>query len=105
MSILHIVLIRWSPETSASHRDRARAIARSFEQRIAGVVSLVEGPSVSPEGLEQGFDYALAITFASAAARDDYLPHPAHQELVTCFSNEAIEKVAVYDLEVPRTSA
>lgn len=96
-----MVLIRWAPTTSAAHRDRARAVALGLPHRILGIESLVEGPSVSPEGLEDGFDYALAFTFASAAARDDYLPHPAHQELTALFADGAIEKVTVFDLDVP----
>lgn len=100
MSVLHNVLIRWAPETPAAHRDRARAIARGLAQRIVGVEWLVEGPSVSPEGLEDGFDYALSMSFTDEAARDNYLPHPAHQELVALFADGAIEKVVVYDLAV-----
>lgn len=105
MSVLHIVLVRWAPDTSRAHRDRARALARGLPHRIVGIEKLVEGPSVSPEGLEDGFDYALAFTFSSHAARDAYLPHPAHQELVALFGDGAIEKVTVYDLDIPEESA
>lgn len=104
MRVLHVVLVRWAQATPAAHRARARAVAVGLQHRIFGIESLVEGPSVSQEGLEDGFDYALAITFASAAARDEYLPHPAHKELSDLFGNGAIEKVVVYDLDVPRNA-
>jgi hypothetical protein len=94
-----MVLIRWSPETPACHREQARGVARGLAHRIPGITCLVEGPNVSPERLEDGFDYALSITFASAVARDEYLPHPAHQELTAFFADGAIESVTVYDLE------
>jgi hypothetical protein len=36
----------------------------------------------SPEGLSQGFTHGFTMTFADAAARDAYLPHPLHQAVV-----------------------
>jgi hypothetical protein len=33
----------------------------------------------SPEKLNQGFTHVYQVTFTSAAARDAYLPHPAHK--------------------------
>jgi len=37
------------------------------------------GPNISPEGLGDGFTHAFLMTFADAAARDAYLPHPLHE--------------------------
>lgn len=99
MRIVHVVLVRWAESTPVEHREAAREVARGLSERIPGIERLSEGPSVSPEGLEQGHDYALVITFSSAEARDVYLPHPAHEELVAYFGNGAIDGVTVYDLE------
>lgn len=99
MRIVHVVLIRWAAQTSDEHRERARAVARGLKERIGGVESIVEGPSVSPEGLEQGYDYGLIVTFTDAAARDAYLPHPAHLELSELFGDGAIDGVTVLDLQ------
>lgn len=98
-AIVHMVLIRWAPATLEQHIAEARVLARQMESQIPGILTLAEGPDVSPEGLADGFNYGLAITFESAKARDEYLPHPAHQKLVAMFADGAIEKVTVLDLE------
>lgn len=81
-NIVHIVLAAWKEGTRQEDLDRLRATARGMATLIPGIVKIDEGPSVSPEGLEDGFHYGLAITFENAAARDGYLPHPDHQVLV-----------------------
>ena len=98
MQIVHVVLVEWAAPTPAGRRDRARAIARSFPQRIPGVVSVVEGPSVSTEQLEGPHDYGMVITFTDAEARDGYLPHPVHQEFVALLQDGAAGQVTVFDI-------
>ncbi|MFC0678734.1 Dabb family protein [Lysobacter korlensis] len=96
--ITHVVLVQWRADVPAEVKEQARASARGFVGVIPGTVSVVEGPSVSPEGLEQGFDYGLVIRFADAAARDGYLPHPVHRVLADLIGAHA-ERVVVYDIE------
>ena len=55
------------------------------------------GPSVSPEGLEGGFDWALVVRFRDAAARDAYLPHPAHQPVADHIGARSA-RVVVFDV-------
>ena len=64
---------------------------------VPDVVAVAEGPSTSPEGMEDGFDYALVVTFASPEARDAYLPHPAHQPVAEAIGAHA-DKVVVFDV-------
>ena len=47
-------------------------------KKIPGIVDLEWGTNVSPEGLDQGFTHCFLVTFEDVAARDAYLPHPAH---------------------------
>jgi hypothetical protein len=96
--ISHIVLVRWRAEVPDEVREQARVSARGFRDAIPGILSVVEGPSVSPEGLEEGFDYGFVIRFADAAARDAYLPDPVHLVLAELIGANA-ERVLVYDLE------
>ena len=98
MQIVHVVLVEWAVSTPVSHRDQARAVARSFPQRIPGVVSVVEGASVSPEQLEGPHDYGMVITFADADARDRYLPHAVHQEFVALLQDGAAGQITVFDI-------
>lgn len=85
----------------AGEADAAEAVVRplvvDFPQTIPDVVSVVEGRSTSPEGKEEGFDYALVVTFASPEARDAYLPHPAHRPVADAIGSHA-ERVVVFDV-------
>src|SRR5690606_31849871 len=95
--VTHVVLVRWSPDTPIETRESIRATARSLATEIPGISRLVEGPSVSPEGLEQGFDYALILDFVDSAARDSYLPHPAHLPVAEKLGQHA-DSVLVFDV-------
>ena len=99
MTVFHVVLISWSPLATVEHREAARRIARSFPGNIPGVLSVVEGPSVSPENLEGPYDYGMVITFSDEHARDGYLPHPAHQAFVRLLGGGAMSTIAVFDID------
>ncbi|PJJ70856.1 stress responsive alpha/beta barrel protein [Diaminobutyricimonas aerilata] len=96
--VLHLVLLGWKPTTSESDRAEVVDGVRGLPDRIPGIRALHEGPSVSPEGLEQGHDYAFAMMFESTAARDAYLPHPAHLEVASRIQ-AAADRVTVFDLD------
>ena len=96
--IVHIVLLEWSPGTPHDVKVSAREMILGFSPKIDGIVSVVEGASVSPERLEDGLDYGFVITFIDAAARDAYLPHPVHVEFAELVWAHSA-KVVVYDLE------
>ena len=97
--ILHVVLVRWAAGAEPDVVARFDAAARVVRDTIPGVLELVHGPSVSVEHLEQGFDHALHVRFADAAARDAYLPHPAHAPLAELIVANA-ETFVVFDLAV-----
>lgn len=96
-SIVHIVMTTWRADAPVEALDEIKAIVDRFRAEIPGVVSVVEGESVSPEGLESGFEWALVVNFASADARDGYLDHPAHLP-VAALIGEWAERVTVFDL-------
>ena len=73
-------------------------LASAFPDTIPGVLAVHCGPNTSPEGLAGGFEWALIVSFASSAARDDYLPHPAHQPVAQLISRSA-EQVVVFDVD------
>ena len=97
--IIHVVLVRWAATAAPDVVARFDAAARAVRETIPGVLEVVHGPSVSVEHLEQGFDHALHVRFADAAARDEYLPHPAHGPLAELITANA-ETFVVFDLAV-----
>lgn len=96
-AVHHVVLVRWKGVVSSEVLQSVSDAAQACTTAIPGILSLAEGPSVSPEGLEQGYDWGLLIAFADAAARDGYLPHPVHRRLADLIG-EHREAVVVFDL-------
>ncbi len=95
--VIHVVLVQWRNDVSDEAREQARADARHMVGRIPGIVRVDEGPSESPEGLEQGFDWGLVVTFDSPESRDGYIPHPVHRVLAEQIGSGA-ERLVVFDV-------
>ncbi len=98
--IVHVVLVRWAATGPADIADRIDRAVRSVRDTVPGVVEIGHGPSVSVEHLERGYTYGLYVRFADAAARDGYLPHPAHEPLAELITTHS-ETFLVFDLAVP----
>lgn len=73
--IVHVVLVEWREGVDPAVAD---ALVDRHLAPLPGVLTIDRGPSVSTEGLESGYDWALVIRFADAAALAAYLPHPEH---------------------------
>lgn len=96
--VVHVVLTRWKPDAPSAELASMRELTRAFPRTVPGVVSVVEGPSSSPEGLEAGFTWALVITFTDGRARDVYLTHPAHLPVADVIRRFA-ERLVVFDVD------
>src|SRR5680860_1355066 len=96
-NIVHVVLTQWRADAPGETLAELREIIQRFPAEIPGIVSVVEGASVSTEGLESGFEWALVVTFENAAARDGYLDHPTHLP-VAALIGEWAERLVVFDL-------
>jgi len=95
--VIHVVLVRWKQRPPVDELEELTAKARVMSEAIPGVLAVHSGPSTSPEGLERGFEWSLVVSFASASARDGYLPHPAHQPVAELISRLA-EEIVVFDV-------
>lgn len=92
----HVVLFKFKDGAPA---DEVRRIEREFgllKDRIPGIRAFEWGTNSSPEKLDQGFTHCFVVTFDDAAARDAYLPHPAHKEFVALLRPH-LEKALVVD--------
>ena len=92
----HVVLFKF--KDSSTPEDVARIVA-SFQvlpAKIKEIAGFEWGTDVSPEGKAQGFTHCFLVTFATAADRDVYLPHPAHKEFVALVGPH-VDKVCVVD--------
>jgi len=75
--VVHVVLVEWADAQEDAAGEAERLVDANLRP-LPGVLAVDRGPSVSGEGLEDGFDWALVIRFASEQALADYLPHPDH---------------------------
>lgn len=94
--IQHNVLFKWKPSMTPAIEAAAFNAFRSMAKQIPGIVSVSVGHQNSPEGLGKGYQVGLSVVFTDAAARDAYLPHPAHVAAVAPIKPH-IEDVCVLD--------
>ncbi len=93
----HVVLFRFRPGVS---EETLQGIERAFAdlaRELPFITGFEWGRNSSPEGLNKGFTHCFVLTFASAAGRDAYLPHPAHQAFCRAHLDASVEDVCVVD--------
>jgi hypothetical protein len=78
----HVVLFSFKPDATADQVDAIVAGFAGLKDAIPGIAAYEWGTNVSPEGLNDGFTHCFTLSFGSAADRDAYLAHPAHQAFV-----------------------
>lgn len=102
--IRHCVFFRFRSGVSADERAEIYAGLDALVGQIDGLVSASFGPNVSPEGLAKGFNDGFIMDFVDEAARDRYLPHPAHQaagaRLVAALDG-GVDGLVVFDMAIP----
>ncbi len=74
----HIVIFKYKPEALESQIQQITDAFRELKNTIPGIIAFEHGVNNSPEKLNQGFTHVHMLTFKDVAARDAYLPHPAH---------------------------
>src|SRR5437763_11546831 len=96
--IHHIVLVQFAANKAHRMADLTAAL-ENLCKRLPGFLYLSGGPYSSPEGLNQGYTHGFLMTFANAAARDEYLTHSEHDKLKAAFLPD-LEEVVAFDFEV-----
>lgn len=95
----HIAFFQFKPECTAEDIAIAWSAIEALPAQIPGILHLSWGANTSTEGLSEGFTHSFVMLFESAAARDAYLPHPAHQAAVAIVLPK-LARVVVCDHEV-----
>ena len=102
--VKHVVLFKYKPEATTEQVAAVREAFRRLPLKVPGTKDFQAGTNASPEGLSQGFDHAFILTFTDTAARDAYLPHPAHKALGEMLG-PLLDGVFVIDFNVQSGSA
>jgi hypothetical protein len=79
-AVRHVVVFRYRPDATPEQIRQVTDRFRGLKEQIPGIVAFEHGINDSPEGKNLGFTHVYLLTFADAAARDTYLPHPEHRE-------------------------
>ena len=92
----HVVMFGFKPDTTPD--DIAELIRRfsDLQHSVPGIESFEWGENNSPEELAHGLSHCFLLSFRSEAARDAYLPHPAHSAFAE-WAGRFIEHVTVID--------
>jgi stress responsive alpha/beta barrel protein len=100
-TVQHMVLIKWKDDTTPEKRQEMMNEFRLLQTRIPGIHSIDEGPDISTEKLQKGFNHGAIVTFEDRTRRDYYLTHPAHE----AFKKKAlpmIDELLVVDFEIEK---
>lgn len=95
----HIAFFQFKPECTAEEIAEVWRTMEGLPKKIPGILNLTWGANTSSEGLSEEFTHSFVMLFENAAARDAYLPHPAHQAAVASVLPK-LARVVVCDHEV-----
>lgn len=99
--VRHVVVFKYKPEATEAQIQKITDAFRDLKDEIPGIVSFEHGVNNSPEGLNQDFTHVYLLTFEDTAARDAYLPHPAHTAFGKLLGDSGIfDGAFVVDYEV-----
>ena len=74
----HAVFFSFKEESTEEDIAGVAEAFAALPSKIEEIIDFQWGPNNSPEGKDDGFTHCFLLTFADAAGRKVYLPHPAH---------------------------
>lgn len=98
--VKHYGCFQFKDGTTESQIAECFASLEGMLGKIPGLLDLNHGPYDSAEGLNEGFTHGFIMTFESPQARDEYLPHPIHEEVKDVVIPN-LERVVVFDFNMP----
>ena len=101
--IRHVVFCRFRKDVSETSVAQIFDALKALQHQINGIIAITAGRDNSPEGLQKGCGHGFTVDFVDAAARDRYLPHPAHQKvgaMIVAAAEGGVAGVTVVDWEV-----
>ncbi len=95
------VVIFWTDPANPRAAEELLAGAKKYLAPIPGVLSFHVGKMAPSHRsvVDQSYQVALNLQFATRKAQDDYQEHPLHLEFVEKVFQPACKKVVVYDFE------
>ena len=101
--IFHIVLFKFKQDAKKEAIEEIYNNIYNLKNRIPGIISISGGENNSPENDNKGFIHGFVMKFKDLESRDNYLPHPAHKEVIKRFILPILDDVLVFDYEISHT--
>ena len=98
--IRHVVLFKRAASIDDAGLAKVFAALKDLQNSIPGILAISSGLDSSPEGLQRGFSHGFTVDFVNAAARDAYLPHPAHKKvgaMIVAATEGGVDGILVLD--------
>lgn len=92
----HVVLFKFKEEVSEAEVEEVVKAFGALPGKIDQIKDFEWGTDVSVEDKSEGFTHGFVVSFDSKEGRDEYLPHPAHQDFVKLVGPR-LDKVLVFD--------
>ncbi len=95
------VVIFWTDPNNPNAADELIAGANKLLKPIPGALHFHIGKMVGSHRpvVDQSYQVALNLVFASKNAQDEYQAHPLHVEFVESIFKRVCKKVVVYDFD------
>jgi Stress responsive A/B Barrel Domain len=95
------VVIFWTDPAIADAPDQLIAGANRYLKAVPGATFFHVGKMIGSHRpvVDQSYQVALNVAFASKQAQDDYQVHPSHIEFIEKVFKPLCRKVVVYDFE------
>ena len=92
----HVVLFKFKDDVTSQQIKNIEGGFCALPGKIDSIYDFEWGTDVSIENRSEGFTHCFIVTFLNEAGRAQYLPHPAHKELVS-ISQPYLDKILVID--------
>lgn len=93
--LVHIVMFQFKEENKQENLVRVKTMLEVLPSKIETLRSMEVGIDISRS--DRSFDMVLTSTFDDQAGLDIYVPHPAHQEVVSVIKEvTTLSKVVDY---------
>ncbi|KAK3834972.1 MAG: stress responsive A/B barrel domain-containing protein [Linnemannia gamsii] len=98
MTIQHIVLLRFKPETTEQDREKILKAIAGLKDEVPEIESVQLG--VNKNALSKGFTHGLTMTFKSEEDLDIYDKSQPHVDLLNNLLRPRLEDLLIFDYEV-----
>ncbi|NQT92164.1 MAG: Dabb family protein [Lentisphaerae bacterium] len=98
---VHHVVLCWLKEPgNPIHRRQIIEASKSF-RKIPSVLEVHVGEPIASDRpiVDDSFDVALSVSFATVQGMNEYLAHPLHEKAKTQILLPVVKKILVYDFE------